>query len=425
MTVKSKLEPLRDDKNNLEERLIALLLYKVDKEQEKDYNIYDVAWGLLALRNIGKFNERLYDEVCQITSRLKRMSFEDLSDFLYDYRRAVGVALSIYLVGAKGLELSKRLLHELCEILVMNSKSSKIGELVGATFLVLRHFGNKEMEKEIKNLMFQIKELTVKDPAFHLTDLMYLAFFSAIADDRFYKEILELIHANRHLLAYIEDDPEKLALFLYLVSKATDSKDYPLTEWCKDQRERVAHILKRFSVRDYLALSSHLSLMDVLVEVAQGVKGHSIVKEVRGDEAVIDLRKVSLLLPRPDLISKIIIALYEAGHLRPFALSKKKEVDAYRQIRAELSSYRRVRKYELVFILTTSGLFMSLLPLVIIGLSNITMDMIQIISSLWYYYVVLVIPIIIFIQCIWKSGHISIQELKRIIYVTIERLMNR
>jgi len=164
--------------------------------------------------------------------------------------------------------------------------------------------------------------------------------------------------------------------------------------------------------------------MDVLVEVAQGVKGHSIVKEVRGDEAVIDLRKVSLLLPRPDLISKIIIALYEAGHLRPFALSKK-EVDAYRQIRAELSSYRRVRKYELVFILTTSGLFMSLLPLVIIGLSNITMDMIQIISSLWYYYVVLVIPIIIFIQCIWKSGHISIQELKRIIYVTIERLMNR
>lgn len=424
MTVKSKLEPLRDDKNNLEERLIALLLYKVDKEQEKDYNIYDVAWGLLALRNIGKFNERLYDEVCQITSRLKRMSFEDLSDFLYDYRRAVGVALSIYLVGAKGLELSKRLLHELCEILVMNSKSSKVGELVGATFLVLRHFGNKEMEKEIKNLMFQIKELTVKDPAFHLTDLMYLAFFSAIADDRFYKEILELIHANRHLLAYIEDDPEKLALFLYLVSKATDSKDYPLTEWCKDQRERVAHILKRFSVRDYLALSSHLSLMDVLVEVAQGVKGHSIVKEVRGDEAVIDLRKVSPLLPRPDLISKIIIALYEAGHLRPFALSKK-EVDAYRQIRAELSSYRRVRKYELVFILTTSGLFMSLLPLVIIGLSNITMDMIQIISSLWYYYVVLVIPIIIFIQCIWKSGHISIQELKRIIYVTIERLMNR
>jgi hypothetical protein len=104
---------------------------------------------------------------------------------------------------------------------------------------------------------------------------------------------------------------------------------------------------------------------------------------------------------------------------------QKKEVDAYRQIRAELSSYRRVRKYELVFILTTSGLFMSLLPLVIIGLSNITMDMIQIISSLWYYYVVLVIPIIIFIQCIWKSGHISIQELKRIIYVTIERLMNR
>jgi len=415
--MKPKLKLLKDE-NNFEERLIASLLYRIDKEQDKIHDVYDVAWGLFVLKSIGRSHERLCDEARQIISRLEKMNSEDLSDFLYDYRRAVGVALLIYLMGTKGLGLSEKKLCEICEILVMHSKSSKIGELIGVTFLLLRRLGNKRVEEEIRSLMFEIRELGLKDPAFNLADLMYIAFFSAIIDDQFYRETLELMHKNEHLLTYIEDDPEKLALFLYAVSKVTSSQDRSLTEWCRDQRERVAKILRCFLVEDYLTLSDNFSFVNALIKAVQGLEEHPIVKEIKNGEAVIDLQKISFPFPRLDLVSKMILALYEAGYLRPFTLSKK-EADAYRQIRAELSGYRRVRKYELAFVLASSILFILLLPIIIIHVPSIMANLVTTILSLWSFYVILYITLIVFIviliSSIWKRGYITSLDLRKMI----------
>jgi hypothetical protein len=121
----------------------------------------------------------------------------------------------------------------------------------------------------------------------------------------------------------------------------------------------------------------------------------------------------------------MILALYEAGYLSPFMLSKK-EADAYRQIRAEVKGYRRVRKYEMIFILISFTLFMLLFPLTIYGLIATHLDIIQITSSYpylyLYYYAFCPLFISIFIGHIWRKGQISRQDLIEIIKDIKERL---
>jgi hypothetical protein len=397
---------------NLESRLIFLLAY-ISREHDKTNSIYDVAWGIFTFKSIGRRYEQLYEEAHYVSSLLMKMSPEDLSDFLYDYRRAVGVALFIYLLNEKSLGLSDRRLREICEVLIDHSEKSDIGELIGVTFLLLRHLKYKEMEKSIRNLIDKIKNLAINNPAYYLIDLMYIAFFSAIANDPFYVEVLEIIHKNEQLLAYIKDDPEKLALFLYMISKAVNSEDSSLTEWCKEQRESIAPILMRFVKENYLTSDDYYSLVNDLINAIAGFKTHSLIKEIKNGEAIINLRDIDLRLLRPDLFSKIIIALYEAGYLRPFMLSKK-EADIYRQIRAEVKRYRRVRKYELIFIFASLALLILLLPFAIHGLISLDLNISNYLNYLRSYYLYYVLSIVLFlisVCSIWERGYISIREL--------------
>jgi hypothetical protein len=409
---------------------MALLIHRFGREQDKARGIYDVAWGILAFKDMGRHYEQLYDEARQAVSSLeRRMRSEDLSGFLFDYRRAVGVALSIYLIGAEGLGLTKERLNEICEALTVYSERSEIGELIGATFLLSRHLKHEEMEKRARSLMLKVRELAFKDPTYHLIDLMYVTFFSAIAGDRFYMETLEMIRGNEYLQAYIKDDPEKLALFLYMVSKASSTGDSPLAKWCKEVREKVAPSLRHFIEENCLTLGDHLSLAEALISAAVGCKAYiqqnyPFVKEVRDNEVVISLRAVDSLLPRPDLVSKAIIALCEAGYLTPFMLSKR-EADAYRQIRAELKGYRRVRKYEMVFILTSFALFMLLLPSIIYGLTTARLDVVQTISSYYLYYVPYGSFIVFLVTSVWRKGHVSRQDLMEMFKKTLPWLKNK
>jgi hypothetical protein len=115
------------------------------------------------------------------------------------------------------------------------SEESEIGELVGATFLLLRHLKDKMLEERIRKVMHKIKELGQRDPAYRLIDLLYVAFFTAIAgDEQFYSEVIELIRKNDFMLAYVKNDPEKLALFLYMVSEAVDSGKCLSLEWFRE-----------------------------------------------------------------------------------------------------------------------------------------------------------------------------------------------
>ncbi|WP_125672360.1 hypothetical protein [Candidatus Methanodesulfokora washburnensis] len=360
------------DTCNLESRLIALLMHGIEREQDKTRNIYDVAWGIFALKDIGRNYKYLYDEARQVVSLLGNMNSKDLNSFLFDYRRAVGIALSIYLIGAENLRLSRERLDEICEILTVNSETSETGELIGATFLLLKHLKHEEMEKKIKEVMIKIRKSGFKDPAYYLADVIYVAFFSAVIGDLFYIETLEEIHKNEYLLEYIMDDHEKLALFLYIVSKATSLGDHPLVEWCKDKREEVAKNLRDFIEENSLILSNHPSIVNVLRDSTIDFEvykqqNYRFVNNIGNSEIILDSGVTNSLFLRPDLISKMILALYEAGYLSPFMLSKK-EADAYRQIRAEVKGYRRVRKYEMIFILISFALFMLLFPLTIYGL---------------------------------------------------------
>jgi len=422
------------DSYDLESRLIVLLnsyFHEIDREQDKTRAIYDVAWGIFALKEIGRNYRQLYDVVRQAFLSLDKKSSEDLSDFLFDYRRAVGIALSIYLIGAKDLKLTGKRLNEICEALTENSEASEVGELIGATFLLLKYLKHEEVKGKIKELMFKVVESGFKDPAYRLIDVLYIAFFLAIVNDPFYVEILERIRKNEYLSEYIMDDPEKLALFLYITSKATNLKDSSLVEWCKERREEVAKELRQFIEENSLIPSGYPSPIDVLRNMTKDFEVYkqqsaNFAKEVINGEVILDLGITDQLLLRPDLVSKIIIALYEAGYLHPFMLSKK-EADVYKQIRAEIKGYRRIRKPEMIFILAFFILFMISLPITIYSLIITNFNFIQIIEfysfPYYLYYCISCLGfIIVFIGCIWKNGQVSLQDLKKIIDLVLSFL---
>jgi hypothetical protein len=118
-----------------------------------------------------------------------------------------------------------------------------------------------------------------------------------------------------------------------------------------------------------------------------------------------------LMMARMDLIAKMVLALYEAGYLKPFMLSKK-EVDAYRQIHAELKNYRRVRKHELMFLSGVFILFMFLLPTILNSLFTDTIYFIQFILTYHVSYaIMLVIVSLLILSSIWSSGQINPRDI--------------
>jgi hypothetical protein len=296
---------------DLESRLIALLASEICREHNKAHDVYNVSWAFFALKNVGRCNEQFRGKLHQeLSLLLERISSEDLRGYLYDYRRAVGVALSIWLIGVENLGLSEGSLKEICEVLTSYSEESEIGELVGATFLLIRRLKDKVLEERIGKIMHKIKELAQRDPAYRLIDLLYVAFFSAIAgDEQFCLEVIELIRKNDFMLAYVKDDPEKLALFLYVVSKAVDSGRCLNLEWCREQRDAIAQDLMIFL--NNLPLSHRLSPAGA----EQSATGEPKARSSRGDEAAIGLADADLIFPHPDFISKATMALYEAGRL--------------------------------------------------------------------------------------------------------------
>jgi len=362
--------------SGLETRLMSSLMDRINKELGEIRSIYDIAWRIFALEYIGRHYERLYKEACQIVSSLEQLSSEKLEDLLFDYRRAVGIALSIYLFRPESLDLSEERLDEICRILTANSESSEAGELIGATFLLLNRLKYKVLIDKIRVIMYKIRDMALREPEYYFIELMYISFFSAIANDSFYIETLEKIKRNEFLYDHIFDEPEKLTLFLYIVSKAIDYKNKSSIEieWCKTKRDEAA--------------SSLISFYEDI--------------------------EYDLILARMDLIAKMILALYEAGYLKPFMLSKK-EVDAYRQIRAELKNYRRVRKYELMFILGVFILFMFLLPTILNSLFTNTTYFIQFILAYNYLHGIVLVIVGLIIRSIWSSGQINPEVIRNIV----------
>lgn len=100
----------------------------------------------------------------------------------------------------------------------------------------------------------------------------------------------------------------------------------------------------------------------------------------------------------------------------------KKEADAYRQIQAELKGYRRIRKYELLFMMATSALFILLVPLtLLVMLANIMAIPLTRDKTIILLLGMSVIIIGLYWR-IWERGHISWKELLEWFYEMIRNL---
>lgn len=397
-----------------EECFEALLAYTASSSRRPVDGLYDLAWGSFALKEIGRDYEPFLANIRSAVSMI--VASDKLADVLYDYRRAVGLSLSICLFGAQKVGLHETRLDELCDVLTRNSKDSGLAELIGASFLMAKRLKRKEAERDLKKLMAGIKASCNKNPAYHIADLLSVAFFSAIVHDEFFLEALEDIKQNQYWMTYIDGDPERMAFLLYALSKAAYSKKAKgeLSEWCRNQLNVVAEKLYLdLKKKRLLNSQSYIDLIDALLGVAEGFNAHvkqkfgSLIRKGEGNEIIID-REAIAPLPRVDLLAKVYIALSEAGYIRPFMLSKR-EIDVYRQIRAELKSYRRIRKYELIFIMATSALFMPLMLLLMLT-GNIT-ALPPVNNLLLYACIGMLIAIIeLYYRQIWKRGFLSLKE---------------
>jgi hypothetical protein len=415
----------REPKECLDASLAALVIYEVEiAKQSQPNNIYEIAWGTLALKNLGKDYKRLFNDVRSALSFLKEASPQEIEKFLYYYRRTVGAALSIYVFGMKELGFSEDRLHKICEALVNLSVESGIGELIGAALLLVEQLRKEDLKQmfleRLLGIINKLKDLCHNAPENYIGDLLYIAFFSAMAEDKTYREILEMIRKNESWNTYIENDPENMPLFLYILAKAAYSKseDKMLIKWCKEKVGEIGGNLISFLNETRLVqFGNYIHIIDALLIAAEETKAYvqekyPFIKEIRENEIAIDKKALAPFLPRLDLFAKAIISLNEAGYIRPYTLSKR-EADAYRQIRAELKNYRRIRKYELLFMMITSSIFLLLAPLMFLGVITFQVKVTEQILS---FAVSLFIPIIAIIATImrhiWKNGHISGQDLR-------------
>jgi len=394
------------DPCSLESRLFFMLSYGISKVQDATTNIYDMAWGLLALRYLGENNRHLSEMIQEAVSIIEGKSSEELAGYLYDFRRAVGVALSIYILGREKLHLSETTLEEICKNSVENSEGSEIGELIGATFLLLKYLNRKNFEDKIKNLMQKMIEKGMNEPEFRFIDLLYVAFFAAMVNDELYIEIVKKMSQNEFFIEeYIMNDPETLALFLYPVSKVAELKNGQLSEWSKEKREEAANALRELLRSIYINFDFY--------------RKSNASKREDLNEMFLERDDMDSHYLRPDLLSKIMISFYEAGYIYPFTLSKK-EADIYRQIKAEVKMYRRVRKYELFSLFVLSSLFLIMLPILwnLIFIMKVNLvQLFQINSAFVRFVYLFIFSITLFIWgSIWRNGYVSPLELLKQIY---------
>lgn len=396
------------------------LAYLTKSSKRSIDKLYELAWGCFALKELGRNYKFFLANVRSAVSIVS--SSNDLIGILYDYRRAVGLSLAIYLFGPREVDFPKKRLDELCECLTQLSRDSRLGEVIGVSLLLSKRLKKKKFEKDLKSLLSEVWTSWMERPAYYLTDMLYVMFFAAkIHEKDFLLEALEGFRHNAQWMAYVNEDPERMALLLYALSKAVNLKitKSELFEWCHTEMKRIAtelyHNLERKSLFD---LQNYLELIDALLDVAEGFdtqviqKFGTLIRRGEGDEIIIDKRIITPL-PRLDLVAKTYIALSEAGYIRPFLLSKKEE-DIYRQIQAEIKGYRRIRKYELSFIMITSLSFIiSLLYLIFFKIMSISLQNILFIG----------IAISFIYWRIWKSGQISLKEISDIFHEIIHNLM--
>lgn len=365
--------------------------------------IYDASWLLLAYTFLGRKAERLCREIYNILLHLDSMKRDDLVDFLFDYRRAVGVALGAFILRKK-IKSFKELLSKISQILFESSRDSEIGELVGASFLFVKYLSkDEELKKKLESLMKEIIEKSFERKRFeqYYRDILYIAFFSALADQNLYIEILDRLRRNEQLIEYIENDLEAMALLLFTVSRLSMKRngvDTALKEWAREKRDEWAPELHNLAneIGIYHWIQRNIIFQGLFASYTE--------------ESSQDIES-----PYLNICSKVTLALVEAGYERPFTLSKY-EYDVYLQIKGEIKRYKRVRKIELVFLflcteLSVFLLYRFFLPTIIPIMFNLKAC-------------ILALTIVgILLYSVWKYGQVPIHVLKDILNHIKNRLL--
>lgn len=230
--------------------------------------------------------------------------------------------------------------------------------------------------------------------------------------------IQELI--TKDSLNIIKGDLELSSLLIFALSHLLDK--FKFDKQYRSKYEELIDELFRTSYSNLLKIVHNPRLFNELIEIASILRETGRINVTKNFQSVIqvdnkrihiDLEKLPMSTMKISLISKFLIAALESGFYKPYFISKK-ERTVYFQLKGEIRSFKRIRKYELF------AIFLSVLAFVGWISWRIFTSFLSPIYSIIPTIAIVITVLNIFYQ-LYEKGYVSLKELYRSLASLIKR----
>jgi hypothetical protein len=333
-------------------------------------------------------------------------------EFLYDHRNSIGASLCLCLAPKTDENLSKS--SQLLQVAEGYDWHAKSGEVM-ATSLILATVTNKtEIADRLRGATTQLVNGVLSDPVRFFEDgldAMYgLLGLSLVGDpslDNLVSPLLSFPALNNAVKNRAPLDATAIYLFLMGRIAFKDAQDKQTKEKARAEIADVyGKIVDRAETLPYTSMGPAFAeqFVDALSLVKEGLsdlalsKYKDFVKSADGGNMVVSVDSVNPMVPRVDLLSKILLALGEAGYYHPYRLSSK-ESQLFQEVLQKEQGFKHVRKAELIALLVTPALALAGFLVSTRGLGP---------------ELLLIVPYAIVARSLYRYGKLSSRDLKAV-----------
>jgi hypothetical protein len=371
-------------------------------------SLYDKGWIALYFLKCEDDSPQFFRE---LENEIESIIYDEekFSELLLSLENTIGFFLGTYsLLSLKSSEFGKNSENkERIKKLISNIEKSKWleydGELLFSISLITEKLG---LKLDVKNLFEKSFSQHTSVDKLRAKVYALLSFVQKTKDDRkFVNSLLRELASNNEIMNLIEKDLELSSIFALALSS--------LLELEKEKKEEIIDMMNKTFKIAYTEIKSMVENPYFLNEITNAAiyskeVGTFMPYEKSNNMTRISNNKLEISLEnfppvvslRLDLISKFLLSALECEFDKPYFLSKK-EHDVYLQIKGETRNFKRVRKTELLLILSVLGLFLlyySIQLAIPLNLGFKSLILIRSIPILFYFFVA---------KSIYERGYVS------------------
>ncbi|MGC9200944.1 MAG: hypothetical protein ACP5F8_03275, partial [Candidatus Aenigmatarchaeota archaeon] len=375
-------------------------------------SLYDKGWIALYFLKCEDDSPQFFRE---LENEIESIIYDEekFSELLLSLENTIGFFLGTYsLLSLKSSEFGKNSENkERIKKLISNIEKSKWleydGELLFSISLITEKLG---LKLDVKNLFEKSFSQHTSVDKLRAKVYALLSFVQKTKDDRkFVNSLLRELASNNEIMNLIEKDLELSSIFALALSS--------LLELEKEKKEEIIDMMNKTFKIAYTEIKSMVENPYFLNEITNAAiyskeVGTFMPYEKSNNMTRISNNKLEISLEnfppvvslRLDLISKFLLSALECEFDKPYFLSKK-EHDVYLQIKGETRNFKRVRKTELLLILSVLGLFLlyySIQLAIPLNLGFKSLILIGSIPILFYFFVA---------KSIYERGYVSREDL--------------